>query len=283
MQIIRAEVVNGFVNMRYIDLLYYYYMREDIVIVDYLNKDNQMYLAPFDYNYYMIKDPIINNELASLHIPFIKNGNYLEDIDHVFLKFFHHSWYNKLKPFLTSPIFKDILVQIKKKRDVTKVYPSQNLMFSEFLVPIYTTKALWLGELPYLKSDFANGRAFATWSAITPKSLQILNKGINSDLNVNYYLKNDLSFLTGKGIMLLNYCLASDKDKTLLHSFVPFLKEVIKVFNEKEKFSVITFGDNAKSLLPLFNNSFLKLETELPVEGWNTNNVFKIFNQNDSI
>lgn len=285
MKIIKVEVVNDFCNLRKIDLLFYYQNKEDLVLVDSLNYDNQMYLAPFDFIDYIKDDPNIYDQIR---IPFHSEGfkSYLDNVDKALLKVFHHTWFNELKDFLKSKDFTEILIKIKKVRNNTDVYPYQNLMFSEFLVPIYSINGLWIGESPYTNYKDANGRAFATWESAIPKSLEILKKGIAKDLDLTTYnLSNDLSQLTTKGIMLLNYAFAIDKEKKLIDEFIPLWKKIIEILNKKDNFSIIFFGNYAQKLLPLFNDSFVKFKTSHPISSaytgieWDTNNVFLNFNK----
>jgi uracil DNA glycosylase len=284
MRFIKVEVIKNFFSINFSELAAYYNQKEDIVFIDSLNED-QMYLAPFDYISYIDCNPELEDLTNKVVVvPFACNCNYADKQDLNLLKKFHYSWFNELRPFLKSKEFIQILIKIKKLREKEEVYPQQNLVFSEFLTNLNKVKGVWFGEYPYLNYKDANGRSFSTWERATPKVLNTLKEGIRDDLELTHYnLSNDLLELSNKGILLLNYSLIINQKKDMIDITLPFIKEVIKVLNKKEKLSCLFLGSNAQKLVSLFNKDFNIHTTEYPNEKWNTNNVFKNFNNHLNI
>lgn len=287
---IPVDVLNGRFSFSFSELCGYYNIREDICFIDSFTKD-QMYLAPFDYIDGISINPSIETvEGRRVSLDFNCNCNYADKTDISMLKKFHYSWYNEMREFLRGEDFKKILLSVSLLRKTTDVYPRQDLIFSEFLINLNQIKGVWIGESPYPRYEDANGRAFSTWERKTPKSLQILINGIRGDLGISKYdVKNDLTELSSRGVMFLNYCLAIDKNKKLIDTFYPFIEQVIRVLNKKENLSVICFGNYAQKTLPLFKDTFNLYSTSHPISSlysetkWDTKGVFSEFNKHINI
>jgi uracil DNA glycosylase len=281
MKFIKIDVINGVFSFDFTELCALYNTKEDIVWIDSFSED-QMYQAPFDY----ISSIELNPDIEELNgkrisINFDCNCSYADKTDLILLRKFHYSWFNELRPFLRSVEFKKYLIELKKHT----TYPKTDLVFSEFLTNLNKTKGVWIGDIPYLSNDLAIGRAFGTWNSKTTKVLNVIKENIMKDLKLPHYrLSNDLVELNAKGILFLNYCLVADKKFQLLHNSLPFITEVIKILNKKEKISVICLGTYAKKLVPLFSDKFNIYTAENPLisinknRDWDTNNVFVKFN-----
>lgn len=287
MKYIKVDVVNGLFVFNFNRLINYYNNREDITFIDSFT-ENQMYKAPFDYIDNLNLNPDIENvDKKEVEITFECNCNYADKLDLYLLKKVHYSWFNEMRSFLRSEDFKRIMVETKTLRKTKSVFPEQDLVLSAFLTDLANIQGVWIGESPYLTHEHANGIAFTTWSKKLPKTAGILINGIKEDLGLNnYHINNDFLQLRSKGILFLNYTLAITKKKEdLIEVFKPFIEEVIKVLNKKQKLAVILFGNYAKSLLPLFNEQFSIFSTSHPVSAsytnskWDTNQVFKNFNK----
>lgn len=283
MQIIKIDVVNDKFEFSYNDLLAYYNKREELLWIDSYT-DNQMYMTPFDYNSKMYLNPHLEDlDKRTLTFDFIPNCNYADQKDIILLKRFHYTWYNELKDYLKTDEFFQLLQTIESLRRTKELFPKRELMFNAFLMDLRKVKGVWIGESPYPTHEHAIGTAFATWNHQVPKSLEILKKGIAKDLGLqNYALPNDLGVLTHKGILLLNYTLVIDKEKSTIELFRSFINEIIKVLNKKEELSVILFGAYAQKLHSLFITPNI-YSTSHPISAsysnteWDTKNVFLNF------
>lgn len=140
-----------------------------------------------------------------------------------FSKIIEKGWLNKLEPFLLSTQFDQIANVIKN--DILKITPLPNEIFRCFQSCRYDDlKIIICGMDPYtgiIKNErIADGLAFSSRNSVNkpPKSLEVIYKAIESDLNIALDRRNnDLTYLANQGILLINSALTTEVGKTGVH------------------------------------------------------------------
>jgi uracil-DNA glycosylase len=181
-------------------------------------------------------------------------------------------WYNFLKPELESKYFKLIGAKVNLRRKVSKVYPESENVFKCFeITNISDINCIIVGQDPYpgysllLDKPVADGLAFSTSDEDkTPVSLNKIHKAIEDDCYGGFNLdaKNDLSYLSEQGVLLLNRTMTVEHNAPLSHVDIgwdEFTGRVIKLICSQDRpIAIITFGKGPKELVDkcLLNTSY---------------------------
>ena len=248
-----------------------YHVLEQIV-----NNKKNLYL----YNVYTLKYEIVPLEILEKYIKNIDDDFYkifyiqcnCLDIEDKYqlnlLRIFHSSWLNHLWEYLNSTEFKIILKRVNTDRETNKVFPEQKSLFTTFLTDYTTLKGCFLGLSPYQDEKHANGIAFSTYSNIIPPSLQILQNAFRLAINKSkmYRIPNDLLYLQSQGILLLNCALSTNTISPISHIDIwkPFIIKIINTLNEKDNFTWLLFGNQAKTYNSYINKQFNVIEEYHP-------------------
>lgn len=155
------------------------------------------------------------------------------------------TWNEVLRPVLSTPKMAELKAFIKTERQNKTIWPEGNVVFRAFdLCPFDNTKVVILGQDPYASSH-ADGLAFSSKQADTPKALEVIFKEIYNDLNIQYFHNvtydeffptNDLSGWCKEGILLLNTVLTVEEGKPGSHKdkgWEIVIDAVIKALDEK--------------------------------------------------
>lgn len=179
------------------------------------------------------------------------------------LQRFHHSWFNALRPTLSSDEFKNVIKTVNAERKTTPVYPDIQDVFKVFSLNINTYRCVILGNEPYHIGNHANGLAFGTKQEQAPKSLAHIHKSIGSpekfDITMEEWFK--------KSVLLLNTTLTVPHNMQGKHKELwrPFIKKVIEAFDEATPNAVWTvLGDEAEKFVDLIDADALVLYAEHP-------------------
>ena len=166
-----------------------------------------------------------------------------------FEKYFHPSWWIKLKPFLETEEFEYLWNKIKdlgvkgrvvypyskllKERNTT----ISNTIFKPFEFDFNQLEILILTELPN--------------SFIQPSILDLnsyyntIEKSVFNGLNLNMIKSDNLDYLKDQGVMILGNSLTSEEDLSHYPIWEPFIKYVMNIINTSCRgLHIILLGNN---------------------------------------
>jgi len=184
-----------------------------------------------------------------------------------------------------------ISTSLKEAKDNNTVfYPAGKDVYKAFkATPIEKVRVVLLGQDPYPKAGFANGKAFATDMDKVPPSLAKIFDGIEADVYNGLDLnkaerQNNLLSWTEEGVLLLNTALTVEADKPGSHGklWEPFTEYLIDSLTAVKRDLIwIGLGAPAKKFTDRVNafRNFIYL-AEHPANAardkreWKHNNVF---------
>jgi len=286
-EMIRGEAIgNYWTALSYSKLTKAISSNQSVLLVDPIQNKTCVYSCQW------LTDHLKPTEHPSINLPF--DVNYEVQLDPYtaeLSKRLHPSWYNRLKAYLYTSEFKQIIYQSKKAREHQAVYPAHYQILNAFLTDFDQLKGCWLGLSPYNQPNLANGFAFATYEKRKPASLAVLENGIRSSykLDFRWSLPNDLSNLIHQGLLLLNCALTTTDDpRSHLTLWRPFIEVVIDELNSKSDFVWVLWGKEAQGFKQLIAPRHTILEEYHPAYYARNNqsitsNVFKEFSQLTSI
>lgn len=201
-----------------------------------------------------------------------------------FEKYFHPSWWVKLKPFLETKEFEAIWNKIKDlgTKDRT-VYPYskllkeqhsniENTIFSPFLMDFNDIEILFFTELP---SIFTNIETLGClldnnyYNAIEKSIYNGLNLNMNRDFNFNH--------LRDQNVFILGNSLTSEIDLPHYPIWEPFMKKIINIINNNHKgLHVILLGSNVRKFEKLIDSSHYVYKSDLNYDNYD---MFSIINE----
>jgi uracil-DNA glycosylase len=169
---------------------------------------------------------------------------------------------------------------LAEERKTKNIYPESKNVFRAFdLCPFEETKVVILGQDPYHTPGTADGLAFSTQQAETPKSLAIIFKEIYKDLNIQYirnvtyeeyFPTNNLEKWAKGGFLLLNTALTVEEGKPGSHKDIGWdtvITQAIKALTEHKKGGQVVFllwGKEAKAYSSMINAPHFFLESAHP-------------------
>ena len=202
-----------------------------------------------------------------------------------------------LYPFFEGPEWPKIKEVLRS--DMSRITPPVDVWFKAFrCCPPKDLKVIFLGMSPYytvdsyMKAPVADGLAFSTDTRHSvPPSLFKLYKAIEQNvwngLNLKMERSNNLEWLAGQGVLLLNSALTTvyDDSKAHLMTWKPFIYAVIKYLNENYTDLVfVGFGTHANELLQRVSRTNEIIELEHPAasayehRAWKHEDVFTRIN-----
>lgn len=214
----------------------------------------------------------------------------IEDVKNkLYLKLKDSGWGDKLKTFILSQDFDDILNKLVKEVENGKRFtPPIKQMFSAFDKCNYSDlKVVIVGQDPYPYLGVADGMAFSCSNENKPQaSLRYMLKAVHKTvyLGEEYDHNPDLSHWAEQGILLLNTSLTTEIGKIGKHydiwqPFIAFLIDILNAFNPGLVY--IFMGKKAAELIDDVSNNNHKLVCTHPafaayksLEEWDCNDIF---------
>lgn len=212
----------------------------------------------------------------------------------LYAKLVPSGWADKLKGFLLSKDFVDILeVLIKDTEEGKRFVPSLKYMFRAFEeCPYKDTRVIILGQDPYPQIGVPDGLAFSC--SLTEKaqaSLQFMNKEIKETVYPDKdYEILDLLPWAKQGILLLNSALTVINRQPGTHyllwrPFIVYLIDILIWNTEKQDLVWVFMGNKAKEYMDIIPDNVHKLDCVHPaaaahskLEKWNSGNIFNRIN-----
>lgn len=185
---------------------------------------------------------------------------------------FHYTWYNRLYDYLVSSDFKSMIELINADRKRYDVFPDVDRQFRAFLETSYSAvKVVFLGYDPY-PAYYANGLCFAYEgkATFTPKSLQVLEWGINQNKVEKHPNRNkNLVYLSHQGVLMLNSSLTAINSEGIIHKhweiWKQFTKFAIRQFDlYKQPIIFVLFGEQANFYKRYINKRHTVITVEHP-------------------
>lgn len=219
--------------------------------------------------------------MSQINIEEVKNKLYLKLKD--------SGWGDKLKTFILSQDFDNILIKLVKEVENGKRFtPPIKQMFSAFEKCKYADlKVVIVGQDPYPYLGVADGMAFSCSNENKPQaSLRYILKAVNKTVypNETYDYNPDLTRWAEQGILLLNTSLTTEIGKIGKHyeiwkPFIAFLIDMLNAYNPGLVY--IFMGKKAAELMDDVSNNNHKLFCSHPasaayinLEEWDCNDVF---------
>lgn len=152
----------------------------------------------------------------------------------------NNNWQNLLKEETDKEYFKALQESVKNRRDVSVVYPPEDLTFSAFSMPPENIKVVIIGQDPYHGPGQAHGMSFSVLPGIAvPRSLKNIYKEIA--LEFGYIMPTDNGYLlpwAEQGVFLLNGVLTVEQGKPNSHEgfgWEVFTDKVIEVISQSQE------------------------------------------------
>lgn len=195
---------------------------------------------------------------------------------------FEEKWLEKLKPFIESKQFDDIIYYLREEKILGKtIVPYDTDCFNAFkYCPFDKTKVVILGMDPYINMIYNQPEAQGLSFSYKPKGdndFHIPKSLINvlSEVEEDCYntkpektlFKPDLTRWAEQGVLLLNVALTTEFKKTGAHLklWQPFTDYVFKVLNEYNSGLVfMLWGNDAKKYKDKIGNTHYILEAGHP-------------------
>ena len=178
-----------------------------------------------------------------------------------FEKYFHPSWWIKLKPFLESKDFEVIWNKLKDLGSKGKVvYPYskllketipsiENTIFSPFLMDFNDIEVLLFTELT---DEFTNNSNIGC--LLDDNYYNAVEKSIYNGLNLNMNRDLDFSLLKNQNVFILGNSLTSEINLPHYPLWENFIKEVLAIINNNHKgLHIILLGSNTHKYEKVLN------------------------------
>lgn len=213
----------------------------------------------------------------------------IEDIKQkLFDKLTPSGWSHKLKPFLFSGDFDNILIELIKLSEEGKNFtPTIKDIFKAFEeCPYDELKVIIIGQEPYINIGSADGIAF---SCSNNPRIETSLRFMLDEVNKTIYGGNNLSIdpnlkrWSNQGMLLLNSTLTSEIGKSGQHYelWKPFMAYLFDLLNHnKNKLIYLYIGKQAQEWTDSIDSNYKFLVTHpinpdsLNNKEWNTDNVF---------
>lgn len=164
-----------------------------------INPQKQPGLVVFETFSVILKGFIMSNQLIQL------SPSWLAILE----KEFEKPYMQQLKQFLMA-----------EKQAGKQILPKSNLWFNAFnSTPFEQVKVVILGQDPYPTPGHAHGLSFSVLPGVQPlpKSLQNINKELQSDCQIDNQHSGDLQPWADQGVLLLNAVLTVEAGKANAH------------------------------------------------------------------
>lgn len=181
-----------------------------------------------------------------------------------FEKYFHPSWWIKLKPFLESKDFEVIWNKLKDLGSKGKVvYPYskllketipsiENTIFNPFLMDFNDIEVLFLTELT---NKFTY--EYSIGCLLDNNYYNAVEKSIHNGLNINMDKSYNFSYLKDQGVFILGNSLTSEIDLPHYPLWESFLREVLSIIvNNNKGLHIVLLGSNTHKYEKVLNKDF---------------------------
>lgn len=172
------------------------------------------------------------------------------------LKKIHNSWLPIMETLLHYPELRELNTNILPNQSYQ---PSAENIFNVFSMPVNDIKVVILGQDPYPTEGDAIGYSFATNKTKTPKSLQIINKEIETTVGYRpkgFPLDNTLKDWRDSGVFLLNTALTVQTGNAGSHLkyWDTFTKQIIQFISKQNPCIWILWGKKAQGFAKNIHN-----------------------------
>lgn len=205
-------------------------------------------------------------------------------------------WADKLKSFMMTDDFAQILQQLKALRDEDKRFtPPLKEVFTAFeKCPYRDLKVVIIGQDPYPQLGVADGMAFSCSKAVTnvaEPSLKYLLEAVENTVYAGFPTQDnyDLTRWANQGVLLLNTALTTGVGKVGKHYdlWQPFITYVIDILSCNNPGLIWIFmGKKAQELENLVSSNHYKFEISHPasaayqqLSNWDCEDVFNKTNK----
>lgn len=198
-------------------------------------------------------------------------------------KFVNTGWLGKMRFFLESSDFYDLLLSLKMEvEEGHRFTPGLKDVFKPFELTHYNNlKVVFITEGPYQNPLLNSGLALSSLEGIKPPhSLKVLLENCKSHTIEG----NDLTNWAKQGVLLLNGSLTrrimgSNQEKV----WVSFNSTLFDVLNRKDDLPIVFFGEGKKYASMLNNSTHLKIYLEelpeYPILEWDSKDMFLKINE----
>lgn len=179
------------------------------------------------------------------------------------------NWQTFLEEEKQKEYFKILMGKVKEEYKNYTIYPKYDDIFNAYKQNFDDVKCLILGQDPYINEGEAHGYAFSVYNHTITKTLKNIYQELEDDLGQDTLKDGDLSYLTSRGVMLLNTILTVRAHESLSHKNIGWeilTDNTIKALNERQKPMVfILWGNDARKKKELITNKrHLILESSHP-------------------
>ena len=209
-------------------------------------------------------------------------------------------WASKLRAFINSSDFENILTKLLEERDNGKRFtPPLKIAFRAFEeCPIDLLKVVFINSEPYAYLGVADGLAFSQGvggiKLDIPAPRQIALENILNKVEETVYngfrpdQTNDLTRWANQGVLLLNMALTTQVDKPFTHAeiwnhFTMYVLDILGLTTQGLVF--VLFGKSTHSLEEFIGSSNFIIKVGdpgdklLPFDSWDCGNLFNKINQ----
>jgi uracil-DNA glycosylase len=196
-------------------------------------------------------------------------------------------WQNKLKAFIHSSDFDDILAFLAEEvSDARRFTPPVKYLFKAFeKCPFEELKVVLIADGPYPRLGVADGIALScSLTGRAEPALDCIFDAIEKDLESAINRHPDLGRWGQQGILLLNIALTSrlDASKGHIKLWRPFINYLLDMLNMENRGLIFVFmGTTAADYASLIGDQHYKLiaghpdESALDHTAWNGNHIFR--------
>lgn len=202
------------------------------------------------------------------------------------------SWFELLKPELTSEKFTKFSAWLNNEYKTTTIYPKPENVFAAINhVPYDKVKVVIVGQDPYHQPNQAHGLSFSVEGDVaSPPSLQNIFKELKSELNCYIPNNGNLTKWAKQGVLMLNSVLTVQQGKPNSHKglgWEQITTATISLLNKREDPVIfLLWGANAKAMLKnIDENKHIVFTASHPSPmsanqgGWFGNGCFKKTNE----
>ena len=200
-----------------------------------------------------------------------------------FEKYFHPSWWKKLKPFLESKDFEEIWNKIKDLGVKNKVvYPYskllkeqyndiENIIFKPFLMDFNNIELFIFSELT---PDFVKKETLG--NILNDNYYNAIEKSIYGGLNLNMIRNTNFDYLHNSGVFVLGNSLTAEIDLYHYPIWELFMKEVFRIINDNNKgLHIVLLGNNTHKYDKLISKNHYIYKSDI---NYNNYDMFSIIN-----
>lgn len=214
-----------------------------------------------------------------LYIDVPKVQNYLYN------RFNDTIWQSKLKMFILSSDFTDILNSLVNEVENDRRFtPAVKDVFEGVIqCPYDDLKVVMIGQDPYPQLGVADGIAFScSKTGVAQPSLRMITAALLSSFP-DYQEKTDLSVWSKQGILMLNSAFTTQINKPATHYDIwkPFMGYLLDhLSKEKPNLVYVFFGKKAQEWYDYVGEEAIKIKVSHPASAtysgnvWNHDNVF---------